>query len=180
MGLDSLAMSIAEVVGAIAFFYIAYLFIRVYRRLGEESTLLFSLSYMFLGIAQICAFLSIIVLSHRLATTFYVATSSFAIAGFISMLNSIRYGSRLYIIPLTILLVVPDVIAGILSAIVSLRSMYITRILMLLLSISFFFRGLSIVISPNISPIILLFAEVLRAAIAITLSLYHVSKAVKL
>ncbi|ADM27431.1 hypothetical protein Igag_0597 [Ignisphaera aggregans DSM 17230] len=180
MTLEILVMSIAEIVGAIAFLYIAYLFIKVYRGLRDESSFLFSVSYLFLGIAQICAFLSIIVSSHRLATTFYVATSSFAIAGFISMLGSTGYRSRLYIVPLAILLMSPDIVAGILSIAVSLRSIHITRIMMLLLSISFFFRGISIVVAPSISPIILLFAEVLRATIAIALSIYHVSRVVRI
>lgn len=177
MSVGVVLMSVAEVIGAAAFLYIAYLFTRVYRRLGDESALLFSTSYIFLGIAQVCALLSITAPSPRLATAFYIATSSLAVAGFISMLGSIEWGSKLYTLPLPILLISPDLVAGALSAIVSLRSTRVSKFLISLLSISFFFRGFSVAVASSISPVMLFIAEILRAAAAVALSLHHVSRA---
>jgi len=171
-------MILADAVGAIAFLYISLLFAKIYRKLRDDSILLFALSYAFLCLANITAILSAITPDHRLATAYYTATSSLAIAGFIAMLEALKPGPALYTAPLIALVITPDIIAGILSAMISIKSEHATRLFMALLSLSFIFRGFSTVAAPVISPLLLLIAEILRAFSAVALSLYHVARAV--
>jgi len=168
----------ADAAGAIAFLYISLLFAKIYGKLRDDSILLFALSYAFLCLANITAILSAITPDHKLAATYYAATSSLAIAGFIAMLEALKPGPALYTVPFTALLITPDIIAGTLSAIISIKSKHATRLLMALLSLSFIFRGFSTMTAPATSPLLLLIAEILRAFSAVALSLYHVARAV--
>jgi len=179
--LESVALLAVEVVGLASFAYVFTLFMRVYLKLRDGDSFSAAFAYGMLAAAQLFAVLSIVVDDLRLASAFYTATSSFALAGFAAMLLTIR-GERIYIHTAVIALMVsPDIASGILAAILSAFSVgTVTQISAALLSSSYIFRGLSLLLATRLaSPIIFFVAEALRAVAALMLSTYHALRAAK-
>lgn len=83
MNIHAVILLAIEVVSVAAFTYIFTLFVQLYRRVRAESLLLYTAFLLLLLIGQLCGALSIIAPDPRIAATLFVASSSFAVAGFL-------------------------------------------------------------------------------------------------
>ncbi|MCC6056830.1 MAG: hypothetical protein LM583_09160, partial [Desulfurococcaceae archaeon] len=79
MNIYTSLLLVAELISSAAFAYLTVLFIRICKRVRLESVMLYTIFITFLLLSQICAALSIVVPSARLATALYIASSSLAI-----------------------------------------------------------------------------------------------------
>ncbi|MEM2004730.1 MAG: hypothetical protein QW705_01300 [Zestosphaera sp.] len=176
MDLCSTVLALLEVVGAVAFAYLSTLFLRIYVRLKSDELLAYTTSFILLALSQVCSLLSTIVSEGRLAATLYVATSSLAMAGFMVMLFPRRSSKFYMLVPL--LVTTPDMLAGLVSTILVIRSVRgRTRSFLAILSLSYYVRGLSIVLSSAQGSLLgLLVSETLRAFAAILMSLHHMTQ----
>lgn len=173
---------VAELIGFIAFLYLALRLLHIYRRLNTSEIFLSTVSFFFLSISQLCASLSIIYSDIKASTALYVATATTAIAAFSIMIVQ-RYSSRkhlyVFISFSTLLLMTPDVIAGILSTYVASHATGYTKILLTILSSSYYLRAISVIVGIELSPMVLLIAELIRCASAVLLALYSSIKVFK-
>ncbi len=176
MDLYIVSLLVVELVSIAAFTYLAVLFVRVYNVFKVEDILVYIMFILFLLLSQLCGMLSIIISDSRVAAALYVATSSLAIAGFILLLTSSHTGNTYIIMP--ILVSSPDILAGILSTlIISKHVTGKTRYFMALLSLSYYIRGVSTLLTAAQGPpLLLLVSETIRAIAAVALSLHHTAQ----
>lgn len=162
--------------GAAAFTYIATLFARVYVRLKSDELLANVVSFTLLALSQACGAASAITPEGQWAATLYVATSSLAAASFAVMLLQTTSAGTYILIPT--LVITPDLLAGLLSSILTIsRARGGTRSLLSLMSLSYYVRGLSVLLSAaHGSLLTLLISETMRAAVAVLLSIHHTAK----
>lgn len=172
---------VIEVIGFTAFLYITLRLLRTYRRLGLQDLFLPSISFLLLSISQLCATLSIIYTDIRISTSLYTATATLAIAAFSAMIMQRHYLKTVYVFtPYVFILMFPDIIAGTLSIYVAINSASYTKVLLFILSSSYYLRAISIAVSIEVSPILLLVAELIRSTSAVALAIYSSIKVLKL
>jgi hypothetical protein len=177
----SILLIIIEIVGFLSFLYIALKLLITYRKLMVQDLLLPSTSFIFLSISQLCAALSIIYNDIRISTSFYTATASLAIVAFLVMIIQKQHSEEMYIFtPYIALLMIPDVVAGILSTYIAIQASGYTKILLLILSSSYYLRAVSVVVGVEITPLLLLIAELVRSISAVALAIYSSAKVFKL
>jgi hypothetical protein len=167
----SAAIAVIEVVGALAFAYMAVLVIKLYSRLKTSELLVFTLSLSLLATSQVLAALSVLARDPRLAAVFYTSTSSLASAAF--MLMTVKLEERSYIIAPTTM-VLADFVAGTLALLASRRFRSEARLLTVIIGFSYYGRALStIASSASVAEIVLLASEFTRALAATILSVYY-------
>lgn len=84
-----------------------------------------------------------------------------------------RYNqSTLYIIIPMLYLSIPDIVTGALSAYIALNAPKYTKVLLSLLSISYYLRVFSVILGIEPSSLLLVVAEIIRSILAIALALY--------
>ncbi|MEM0005986.1 MAG: hypothetical protein QXV81_01690 [Ignisphaera sp.] len=164
-----------ECISITAFAYLEALFIRVYRGVRLESVLVYAIFILFLLLSQFCSILSIIVSDSRTAAALYVATSSLALAGFILICTP---SSNSMYIAIPIFIASPDILAGLLSTILILKRIAgRTKYFLTLLSLSYYIRGVSTLLTAaQGSPLLLLISEATRAIAVVLLSLHHTAQ----
>ncbi|MEM4789638.1 MAG: hypothetical protein QXM55_02685 [Ignisphaera sp.] len=171
-----------EFVGFMAFLYIALRLLYMYLRFNVLEIFLSTVSFFFLSISQLCALLSIIYSDIKVSTALYVATATTAIVAFFIMIIQ-RHSNRgllyTFITFSSLLLMAPDAIAGILSTYIALYANGCTKTLLAILSISYYLRAVSVMVSIELSPIVLLIAELIRCISAVTLAVYSSIKVFK-
>lgn len=172
---------IVELVGFLSFLYMALRLLHVYRKLGTPELLQPATSFIFLSISQLCAALSIVYRDIRVSTALYSATATMAMTAFFIMILQ-KYQQKLVyaFTPFALLIMLPDLVAGILSTYVAINATKHIRILLAMLSSSYYLRALSTVLGVSITPIILLLAEVVRCISAVTLAMYSSFKVFRL
>jgi len=168
---------VAELISSAAFAYLTVLFIRVCKRVRLESVMLYTIFITFLLLSQICAALSIVVPSARLATALYIASSSLALAGFIALLSPFRGTGELYIF-LPLLITSPDILAGVFSTLLIVKRVRgRTRHFLSILSTSYYIRGLGALLTAFQGTfLVLLVSEAVRACAAVLLALHHTAQ----
>lgn len=171
MNLYTVLLLIVELISVASFAYLVMLFLRVYRAFKAEGILVYIMFTLFLLLSQLCGMLSLIIPDSRVAATLYVAASSLAIAGFVLLIPSSN--NTFVIIP--ILVSSPDILAGVLSTLITLkRAAGRTRYFLALLSISYYIRGVSTLATAALGPpSLILVSEAMRATAAVLLSLHH-------
>ena len=174
MNIHAVILLAIEIVSVAAFTYLFTLFVQLYRRVRAESLLLYTAFLLLLLIGQLCGALSIIAPDPRIAATLFVASSSFAVAGFLILLySSLSRGELFMLIPL--LVAFPDMLAGALStAIVAFSARGLTRIFLAILSLSYYIRGFGVLLTAlqGFFPILLV-SETVRAVAAVLLAIHH-------
>jgi hypothetical protein len=168
---------VIELISVSAFTYLSILFVRVYRKIKLDSILLYTIFIIFLLLSQLSGVFSIIIPDTRIATTLYIATSSFAIAGFTTMLMLSFSSNNLYIF-IPIFIASPDILAGILSTLIVLKRIKgETRYFLSLLSTSYYIRGIGALLTAFQGTLLtLLISETIRATAAVLLSLHHTAQ----
>lgn len=167
----SAAIAVTEVVGALAFTYMAVLVIKLYSRLKTSELLVFTLSLSLLATSQVLAALSVLARDPRLAAVLYTSTSSLASAAF--MLMSVKLEERPYtVVPVAIVLA--DFAAGTLALLASRRFRGEARPLTVIIGFSYYGRAVSTMApSASMAEIVLLASEFTRALAATVLSVYY-------
>lgn len=165
------SIAVIEVVGALAFAYMAVLVARLYSRLKTSELLVFTLSLSLLSVSQVLAAFSVLARDPRIAAVLYTSTSSLASAAF--MLMAIKLEGKLYeVAPITILLA--DFAAGTLALLASKRFRGEAKLLTVIIGFSYYGRALSTITPPaSVAEIVLLASEFARALAATVLSVYY-------
>lgn len=163
-----------ELLGMASFLFISMRLLVTYRRTLVYESLFLSVSFLLLAIGQVCSALSIFIDDVKISIAFYVATASTAIAAFSILIATQRYNRiTLYAITFTLVgIAMPDFFAGLLSTITTLNSIGFTRFLISLLSASYYLRAVSVILGVELSPIVLLTAEIVRSISAAALALH--------
>lgn len=170
-----------EFIGFLSFLYMALRLLYMYKKLGVPELFLSTTSFIFLSISQLCATLSIIHSDIRMSTALYVATATTAIAAFSIMVIQKYQQKLLYILtPLALILMLPDLVAGILSTYIAITATKYIRLLLATLSSSYYLRALSVVLGVSLTPMMLLLAEIIRCVSAVALAIYSTAKVFKL
>ncbi|MEM0371811.1 MAG: hypothetical protein QXG46_02530 [Ignisphaera sp.] len=179
--LYGLVLICLELIGFTAFLYTALRFLQIYREIGGDELALAFLSFMFLSLSQLCVLLSILSSDIRIATALYVATATTAIASFTIMILQRHIENKMYIMMPTILLIlVPDIVAGLLSSYVAIEAKRSIRLFLLMLSLSYYLRALAVVASVEFTPILLLISESVRSTSAVALAVHNSLKVSRL
>jgi len=140
---------------------------------------------MLLALSQVISIASIILKEPRISLTLYTLSSSIASAAFLLMLFLIVHVSReevFTIIPPLILISLPDLLAFTLSLLVSIlvKGSYLKRYL-IILSITYFLRGLgSLLLLSQLGIYLFITSELLKAIATLLFAIYHLSKVTKL
>lgn len=170
-----------EVTGFLSFLYVALRLLSTYRKFRVQDLLLSSTSFLLLSVSQLCAALSIVFNDVRVSASLYVATSSLAMAAFILMIVQRSCSEKLYTFtPYIVFLIAPDVVAGSLSIYIAIRASGYIKMLLIMLSSSYYLRVLSVIVGGEITPIVLLVAELIRSLSAVALAIYSSVKVFKL
>jgi len=82
--------------------------------------------------------------------------------------------------PYIVFLIAPDVVAGSLSIYIAIRASGYIKMLLIMLSSSYYLRVLSVIVGGEATPIILLVAELIRSLSAVALAIYSSVKVFKL
>lgn len=164
------------------FFYISLIFLRVYLRIKVEYLAFLSASFVSLTLGQIVSVLSNIVTEPKLSLTLFTLSSSLASSGFLIMLFSVLCANRERVVasllPVTLLIASPDILAFLLSLTVALlaRGKHLKRYLTAL-SITYLARGLSSLLIPfGIGAFLLVTSELLKALATLLFAVYHLGK----
>jgi hypothetical protein len=159
--------------------YIAYEFLRVYRRLRARSLLYLSASFFLLALSQASSVLSIVVESARLSLTFYTLTSSLAAASFFLIVVSVSEEEKAVVVA-PIAMSAPDLLACALAAAASVtcegRQL---RAYLVALSMVHMLRFLSaLLLHSDAGALLLALAEVARALATLPFAIFHVGRVV--
>ncbi len=163
------SVAVVDLVGALAFAYIAFVLARIARSIGGSIDT--ANGFIVLALAQVSATIAILS-SGRIAYTFYVATSIFSAAGFTIIFTSRK---KLYTITLPALLpILSDAIATVAALIASYRFRGVAKILVASLSIGFILRLASLFLLPSSSGVLLLvLGEYSRSIVATALAVFY-------
>lgn len=166
------------------FFYISFKFLTLYLRIKVGYVVLFSMTFAMLATGHVASSLSVLVPEPRLSLTLYTLSSSLASSGFFVLLCSILYASKervFALVPPLILIVLPDMVAFMLSLLVTIlaRGRYLKGYLAVL-SLAYLVRGLSSLLIPlGIGVYMLLASELSKMLVTLLFAVYHLGKVIK-
>ncbi|GEM_PF-6313971 len=163
------SVAVVDVIGAIAFVYIASTLAKIARSVGGSIDT--ANGFLVLALAQVFATVAILS-GGRLAYTSYIATSVFSAAGFTIIFTSRK---KLYTLTLPALLpILSDTVAAATALVASYKFRGVAKILVASLSIGFILRLVSLFLLPASTGILLLvLGEYSRSLAATVLAVYY-------
>ncbi|MEM0244685.1 MAG: DUF5985 family protein [Zestosphaera sp.] len=184
MDLYQLMLLVLNIACLALFSYISTVFLKSYLRTGVKFLGFFSASFMLLALSQAASATSNILEDPKISLTLYTLSSSTASAAFLVMLFFMLCASKeeaFAIMPPLLLVSFSDLLAFTISMTVSLLvSGKYLRSYLIVLSLTYFLRGLSsLLMLSQLGIHLLITSELLKASATLVFATYHLSKVIK-